>query len=99
LTHDVIVAMPPLPLEYHGLELAHRFHANVVFRQGRTYRLVPTRANGQPAFGAYQRDPAGGPSHALGLLVFTLTGDRISAITRFATALLPSFGLRRILPA
>src|ERR1035441_9518315 len=38
---------------------------------GRTYDLVPTRANGQPAFGAYLRAPAGG------VLVVTLTGDRI----------------------
>jgi RNA polymerase sigma-70 factor (ECF subfamily) len=99
LTDDVVVAMPPLPLEYHGLGLAHRFHADVVFRNGRTYRLVATRANGQPAFGAYVRDPAGGPSHALGLLTFTLAGDRIRAITRFDTIVLPYFGLPRVLPA
>jgi RNA polymerase sigma-70 factor (ECF subfamily) len=97
LTDDVVVAMPPLPLEYQGLELAHRFHTTVVFRGGRTYRLVPTRANGQPAFGAYLRDPAGGPSHAFGLLVFTLDGDRISAITRFDNAFLAGFGLPRTL--
>jgi RNA polymerase sigma-70 factor (ECF subfamily) len=91
--------MPPVPLEYQGIDLARRFHASVVFRQGRTYRLVPTRANGQLAFGAYVRDAAGGPSHALGLLTFTLAGDRIRAITRFDNAVLPSFGLPRALPA
>jgi len=99
LTEDVVIAMPPLPLEYHGLALAHRFHTEVAFRNGRTYRLVETRANGQPAFGAYVRDPAGGPNHAMGLLTFTLAGDRISAITRFDTTLLPFFGLPRALPA
>jgi RNA polymerase sigma-70 factor (ECF subfamily) len=99
LTQDVVIAMPPLPLEYHGLELAFRFHHDVVFRDGRTYRLVPTRANGEPAFGAYVRDPAGGPSHALGLMVFTLAGHRITAITRFDTALFPYFGLPRSLPS
>jgi RNA polymerase sigma-70 factor (TIGR02960 family) len=98
LTEDVVVAMPPLPLEYHGLELAYRFHHDVVFRNHRTYRLVPTRANGQPAFGAYIREPAGGPSHALGLIVVTLAGERISAITRFDTAMFPYFGLPRLLP-
>jgi RNA polymerase sigma-70 factor (ECF subfamily) len=92
LTEDV-VAMPPLPLEYQGIDLARRFHASIVFRQGRTYRLVSTRANGQPAFGAYLRDAAGGPGHALGLLALTLSGDRICAITRFDTAVLPRFGL------
>lgn len=90
--------MPPLPLEYHGLDLAFRFHHDVVFRDGRTYRLIPTRANGEPAFGAYVRDPEGGPSHALGLMVFTLTGDRIKAITRFDTVMFPYFGLPRSLP-
>jgi RNA polymerase sigma-70 factor (TIGR02960 family) len=98
LTEDVWVAMPPLPLEYQGQDLARQFHAAVVFREGRTYRLVPTRANGQPAFGAYMRDPAGGVSHAIGLLTFTLAGDRIYAITRFDTAVMPSFGLPRTLP-
>jgi RNA polymerase sigma-70 factor (ECF subfamily) len=98
LTEDVVVAMPPLPLEYHGLDLAHRFHADVVFRQGRTYRVIPTRANGRPAFAAYIRDPGGGPSHAMGLLAFTLSGGRISAITRFDTVVLPYFGLPRVLP-
>jgi RNA polymerase sigma-70 factor (ECF subfamily) len=99
LTNDVVVAMPPLPLEYHGLALAFRFHRDVVFRDDRRYRLVPTRANGEPAFGAYVRDPAGGPSHALGLMVFTLAGDRIKAITRFDTAVFPYFGLPRSLPS
>jgi RNA polymerase sigma-70 factor (ECF subfamily) len=98
LTDDVWVAMPPVPLEYHGIELAYQFHRAVAFRQGRTYRMVPTRANGEPAFGAYLRDPAGGPMHAVGLFVFTLSGDRICAITRFDNGLLPRFGLPRVLP-
>jgi RNA polymerase sigma-70 factor (TIGR02960 family) len=98
LTEDVWVAMPPIPLEYQGRDLARQFHAAVVFRQGRTYHMVPTRANGQPAFGAYLRDPAGGASHAIGLMAVTLAGDRICAITRFDIAVLPRFGLPRTLP-
>src|SRR5262249_17862875 len=97
LTDDVRVAMPPVPLEYHGRELAARFHSAVTFRQGRTYQLVQTRANGQLAFAAYLHAPAGGPRHAMGLLVFTLTGDRICAITRFDNSVLPRFGLPRAL--
>jgi RNA polymerase sigma-70 factor (TIGR02960 family) len=50
LTEDVWVAMPPVPLQYQGLELAARFHTAVTFRQGRTYQLVSARANGQLAF-------------------------------------------------
>ena len=98
LTEDVWVAMPPVPLQYQGLELAARFHTAVTFRQGRTYQVIPTRANGQLAFGAYVRDPSGGPRHAMGLLVFTLTGNRICAITRFDSSVLPRFGLPRSLP-
>ena len=78
--------------------MAARFHALVAFANTRRWQLVPTRANGQPAFGAYVRNPSGGPSHAMGLLVLTLSGDRISAITRFDTSVLPRFGLPRTLP-
>jgi RNA polymerase sigma-70 factor (ECF subfamily) len=99
LTDDVWVAMPPVPLEYQGIELARRFHTEVTFRHGRRWHMVPTRANGQPAFGAYLKDPTGGPSHAIGLLTFTFAGDRISAITRFDTSVLPAFGLPRTLPS
>jgi RNA polymerase sigma-70 factor (ECF subfamily) len=98
LTDDVRIAMPPLPIEYEGRELAARFHTAVTFRQGRTYHAVPTRANGQPALAAYLADPDGGPSHAIGLFVLTLAGDRISAITRFHQSVLPGFGLPRVLP-
>jgi RNA polymerase sigma-70 factor (ECF subfamily) len=60
--------------------------------------LVPTRANGQPAFGVYLRAPTGGIRHAIGLYVLTLTGDRIGALTHFDNNVLPWFGLPRSLP-
>jgi RNA polymerase sigma-70 factor (ECF subfamily) len=98
LTDDVRIAMPPLPLEYEGRDLAARFHRAVTFREGRTYYVVPTRANGQPALAAYVADPRGGPSHAVGLFVLSLSGAQISAITRFHQSVLPGFGLPRVLP-
>jgi RNA polymerase sigma-70 factor (ECF subfamily) len=98
LTDDVWLAMPPVPLEYQGRELAARFHAAVTFRHGRTYRLVATRANGQPAFGVYVRDPHTTLLHANGLLVLTLAGRRICAMTRFDNSVLARFGLPRTLP-
>ena len=52
-----------------------------LFGAGRRTELVPTRANGQPAFGTYLRAP-GGISHGTGLYVLTLIGDRICAMTR-----------------
>jgi RNA polymerase sigma-70 factor (ECF subfamily) len=98
LTDDVRISMPPVPLEYYGLDAAARFHATVVFRQGRSYDLIPTRANGQLAFAAYARDPAGGVRHAIGLLVMTVSGDRVTGITRFDNTVLASFGMPRALP-
>lgn len=97
MTGDAWLRMPPLPIEYQGRELIGRFFAAVMFRDGRRYRLVATRANGQPAFGAYLRDPASGLDRILGLLVITVEGDRISVITAFENAI-ARFGLPRILP-
>jgi RNA polymerase sigma-70 factor (TIGR02960 family) len=96
LTADVCVSMPPIPLEYQGLDVVARFYASII-GQGQTYDFVLTRANGQPALGAYLRAPTG-IRHGAGLLVLTLTGDRICAITRFDNSALPSFGLPRSLP-
>jgi RNA polymerase sigma-70 factor (TIGR02960 family) len=98
LTADVRVAMPPIPLEYHGRDAVARFYAGVL-RRDRPYDLVPTRANGQPAFGVYARALAGGIRHGSGLYVLTLTGGRIRAITRFDAGVLPWFGLPRALPS
>ena len=96
LTEDVLLSMPPLPLEYQGRELAGRFFTAVW--RGRRYRLVATRANGQPAFGVYVRDSQAGVAHANGLLVATLAGPGICALTRFDNSVLPGFGLPRMLP-
>jgi RNA polymerase sigma-70 factor (TIGR02960 family) len=98
LTNDVMLAMPPLPLEYQGRELAARFLAAVVFRQGRTFRLVPTRANGQLALAAYLPDPDTGIAHANSLLVLALEGGQIGVMTRFDPAVFPRFGLPLTLP-
>jgi RNA polymerase sigma-70 factor (ECF subfamily) len=96
LTDDVFVSMPPMPYEYEGREAATRF-CDLIFRDGRRFDLVPTRANGQPAFGLYLHAPDG-RRHAAGFLVITLSGDRVCAMTRFENGLLPSFGLPRTLP-
>ena len=97
LTDDVFMSMPPMPFEYQGRDVVARFCASL-FGAGRRFDLVPTRANGQPAFGADLRGPAG-IRHGVGLYVLTLTGDRIGAMTRFDTSVLPWFGLPRSLPS
>ncbi|MFF5291440.1 sigma-70 family RNA polymerase sigma factor [Paractinoplanes globisporus] len=91
LTDDVFMSMPPIPFEYVGRDLVARFSAGI-FAAGRRFDLIPARANGQPAFGAYLRGP-NGVGRPVGLYVLGLSGDRISALTRFETSVLPSFGL------
>jgi RNA polymerase sigma-70 factor (TIGR02960 family) len=97
LTDDVFIAMPPEPFGYEGRDLVARYCARQ-FAAGRRFDLVPTRANGQPAFGAYLRGPAG-TRHATGFYVLTLAGGRICAMTRFEASVLPWFGLPRSLPS
>jgi RNA polymerase sigma-70 factor (ECF subfamily) len=100
LTDDALLTMPPLPFEYQGRELIGHFLYAVSFRQGtQRSRLVPTRANGQPAFGRYLCDPHAPISHAHGMLVLALDDDRIRAITGFTdNSVLGRFGLPRTLP-
>jgi len=100
LTDDAWLTMPPLPFEYQGRAVAARFLSAISFRSGtRQFRLVPTRANGQPAFGCYLRDAHAPIAHAHGLIVLTLARDRISAISRFLdNSVLPQFGLPRTMP-
>ena len=97
LTDDVFLSMPPFPLEYEGRDVVTRFYARMI-GSGRRFDLVPTRANGQPAFGAYLRASTG-IRHGTGLLVLNLTGDRICSVTRFDNSVFPWFGLPRSLPS
>ena len=97
LTDDVFMSMPPMPFEYEGREVVARFCAGL-FGAGRRFDLVPTRANSQPAFGAYLRAPTG-IRHGIGFYVLTVSGDRICALTRFENSVLPWFGLPRSLPS
>jgi len=96
LTDDAFVAMPPMPFEYQGRDVVAGFCASL-FGGGRRFDLVPTRANRQPAFGAYLRAPDGARP-GTGLYVLTLAGGRIGAMIRFDNSVLPAFGLPRSLP-
>ncbi|MEJ3656258.1 RNA polymerase subunit sigma-70 [Actinomycetes bacterium KLBMP 9759] len=89
LTDDGWLAMPPAPHEYHGRDAVAAFLSASMAWSGRgAARLLPTRANTQPAFGCYL---GGRPA---GLIVLTLRGDRIATVTRFLEADLSRFGLR-----
>jgi len=99
LTDGAWLTMPPFPFEYQGHDMIGNFLEATVFRHGtRRSRLIPTRANGQPAFGRYIRDPHAPVARAHGLIVLTLAGERISMITGFTdNSVLPGFGLPRTL--
>jgi len=94
LTDDAWLTMPPAPQQYQGHRAIGEFMRVVAFRSGtRRYRLVATSANGQPAFGLYGYDHGEPVGQARGVLVLTMAGGRISAITRFDRNAMPSFGL------
>jgi SnoaL-like domain len=97
LTDDGVLRMPPEGIEYHGRAAIAEF-LSIVPGGGRLerFRLVPTRANGQPAFGCYLRDPHAPIAHAYGLMVLTLSGPDVTVITGFAdTGVFRAFGLPR----
>jgi RNA polymerase sigma-70 factor (TIGR02960 family) len=98
LTDDAWVRMPPQPYEYQGHTAIAALLRDRAILRGVPLRLVPTRANGQPAFGAYLPDAHAAISRAYALIVLTLEGDRISAMTWFGDlSVFPHFGLPRIL--
>jgi RNA polymerase sigma-70 factor (ECF subfamily) len=98
LTDDALLTMPPEPLEYCGHAAIAEFYLSRTWWGVRAGTLVPTRANGQPAFGYYLRDSHASVAHANGLVVITLADDKICAITRFGdNSLFPHFGLPRTL--
>jgi RNA polymerase sigma-70 factor, ECF subfamily len=98
LTDDAWVTMPPEPYEYQGRSAIRGLLLNMEVRRGVPLRLIPTRANTQPAFGCYLPSPQADIARPYGLFVLTLQGDKISAITRFTdSSVFPLFGLPRIL--
>jgi len=97
MTDDAWVRMPPLPFEYRGTEAVRRFFTAIGAHRRRVGRLVPVRANGQPGWGEYVRDPVTGGLHLAGIITIGLAGDRIAEITRFETTVAPYFALPRTL--
>lgn len=95
LTDDAWLTMPPATQQYQGAQaIASFLRASVQWRQGRQFQLVPTRANAQPAFAFYLPEADGDTAVTEGIMVLTLRGNRIAAITRFLDSdLLPRFGL------
>lgn len=96
LKADATFSMPPIPVWYHGRDTIRTLVGRTIFAgpaQGR-WRLRPTRANGQPAFGLYQVDSAANVHRAYGLQVVTLAAGEVADVITFRVpALLGWFGL------
>ncbi len=100
LTDDALLTMPPQPLEYQGHDAIAAFLRHRAELRGAPLRVVPTRANTQPAFGCYLPDAHAAIDRPYGLFVLTLEGDAIAAITWFTdTGVFRHFGLPRTLPS
>jgi RNA polymerase sigma-70 factor (ECF subfamily) len=92
LRADVEVEMPPIPTWFTGRDAVVGFLARRVLRKD-FWRMVPSRANGQPAVVTYERVDDG-RFEAHGVQVLTLIGARIARITSFNDpSLVPTFGL------
>jgi len=97
LTDDARLTMPPEPADHRGPGPIARFLLQS--HQGQELKFLPARANGQPALVLYLPDPSAPIWRACGLIVVTLRGDRVRALTRFADlSLLTRFGYPRTLP-
>ena len=95
LTDDARLKMPPEPFEFHGPRPIAQFLEQVAFWR-EDLKMVPTRANNDPAFGYYRKDPNADVYRASGIFVLTISEDQISSMTRFGDkSLFACFGLPR----
>jgi RNA polymerase sigma-70 factor (ECF subfamily) len=95
LREDARLTMPPQPTRYEGRAAVAAFFAREAFGPGSpgAFRLVPTRANRQPAAANYVRRPGDTVFRALSLDVLRIEGGQLVEITVFAPDLFPAFGL------
>jgi len=81
LAADVRYGMPPFPAWFDGREAVERFLRERVFAT--PWRIVPSSANGQVAFAAYQQNSPNGPLELSAINVVTYFGDRIAQVIGF----------------
>jgi RNA polymerase sigma-70 factor (ECF subfamily) len=99
LREDARLSMPPYTLWLRGPAAVRAwFLGRGIGCKGS--RLVPTAANGLPAFGQYRPGAPGWPHRPWSLVVLELDGDRIAAMNHFLDTerIFPRFGLPAELP-
>lgn len=99
LTAEAVWEMPPFTSWFQGRANIAWLIGNECPGGSEDMPMLPTQANGQPAFGLYMRDPAGG-FVPFQLQVLTFTGDEVSQVDAFFDPrLFETFGLPTRLPA
>ena len=85
LTEDARLSMPPFDAWFKGPAAIGKALGGMVLTPGSSgaYRLVPIRANGQPAFATYRRDPATKELRAQSIQVVESRGGKVLEITAF----------------
>ena len=83
LREDAWFTMPPLPAWFQGRTAIATALAKSIFTQGRQRRLLPTRANGSPAFGLYQQEAGADAYQLIGLMVLVIEGEQIGSVVAF----------------
>ena len=99
LREDAVLEMPPQPVWFAGRDLVGRFMAARVLTEPGAFKMIPTAANGQPAFVAYLRE-SDGVHRAHAIQVLTISAGRIARLVSFNdAALFPAFGMPDVLLA
>ena len=92
MRQDIVLSKPPFSSWYQGRDAVQTILALHPLGERRRagWRLVPTRANGQPAFFLYRADQANAAFHAFGLMVLSLVHSSstvsVSSLTIFKNA-------------
>ncbi len=83
LREDAWFTMPPIPAWFQGREAIATLLSMRIFTPGRQWRLLPTRANGSPAFGLYRREAGADAYQFFGLMVLGVEGEQIANMVAF----------------
>jgi RNA polymerase sigma-70 factor (ECF subfamily) len=83
LREDGWFTMPSFPIWFQGhTDIATAF-ATYIFIPGRHWRLLPTRANGSPAFVLYRREAGADVYQLFGMVVLGMEGEQIASLVAF----------------
>jgi RNA polymerase sigma-70 factor, ECF subfamily len=94
LHEDVVMSMPPLSLWLRGADQVRAFMLGTG-KECQGSRLVPTAANGSPAFGQYRPSGPNGEHQPWALVVLEIHDGRVAGLNSFldTATLFPLFGL------